>query len=50
MTTCSGLAVLDFANTKFSHGYAMTGTVMGVYAGHEFMQPNGVGDLQQGER
>ncbi|KAJ7627260.1 hypothetical protein FB45DRAFT_979679 [Roridomyces roridus] len=50
MTTCSGLAALDYANTKFSRGYATTGVVMGVCARHEFVQPNGVGDLQKGER
>ncbi|KAJ7161810.1 hypothetical protein C8R43DRAFT_880503, partial [Mycena crocata] len=50
MSTCSGLAALDFANTKFSRGYATTGVAMGVCARHEFVQPNGVGDLQRGER
>ncbi|KAK6972220.1 CxC2 domain-containing protein [Favolaschia claudopus] len=37
MSTCSGLAALDYANTKFSTGYSVTG-------------PTGVGDLQKGER
>ncbi|KAJ7431875.1 hypothetical protein B0H11DRAFT_2261289 [Mycena galericulata] len=50
MSTCSGLAALDYANTKFSRGYAATGVAMGVCARHEFVQPNGVGDLQKGER
>ncbi|KAJ7250229.1 hypothetical protein C8J57DRAFT_1521243 [Mycena rebaudengoi] len=50
MSTCSGLAALDFANTKFSQGYAATGIGMGVCARHEFVQANGVGDLQKGER
>ncbi|KAJ7728436.1 hypothetical protein DFH07DRAFT_969869 [Mycena maculata] len=50
MNTCSGLAALDYANTKFSRGYATTGVGMGVCARHEFIQPNGVGDLQRGER
>ncbi|KAJ7767601.1 hypothetical protein B0H14DRAFT_3096172 [Mycena olivaceomarginata] len=50
MTTCSGLAALDYANTKFSRGYSTTGVGMGVCAWHEFVQPNGVGDLQKGER
>ncbi|KAJ7512294.1 hypothetical protein B0H11DRAFT_2214098 [Mycena galericulata] len=50
MNTCSGLAALDHANTKFSHGYYSTGVGMGVCARHEFVQPNGVGDLQKGER
>ncbi|KAJ7705144.1 hypothetical protein B0H16DRAFT_1747395 [Mycena metata] len=50
MSTCSGLAALDHVNTKFSRGYAATGVGMGVCARHEFVQPNGVGDLQKGER
>ncbi|KAF8139331.1 hypothetical protein K438DRAFT_1996130 [Mycena galopus ATCC 62051] len=50
MSTCSGLAALDYANTKFSRGYSTTGVGMGVCARHEFIQPNGVGDLQRGER
>ncbi|KAJ6486565.1 hypothetical protein C8R47DRAFT_1216667 [Mycena vitilis] len=50
MNSCSGLAALDFANTKFSRGYSTTGVGMGVCARHEFVQPNGVGDLQRGER
>ncbi|KAK7030582.1 CxC2 domain-containing protein [Favolaschia claudopus] len=37
MSTCSGLAALDYANTKYSRGYSSTG-------------PTGVGDLQKGER
>ncbi|KAJ6489830.1 hypothetical protein C8R45DRAFT_826294, partial [Mycena sanguinolenta] len=50
MSTCSGLAALDYANTKFARGYSATGVGMGVCARHEFIQPNGVGDLQRGER
>ncbi|KAJ7797560.1 hypothetical protein B0H14DRAFT_3493624 [Mycena olivaceomarginata] len=50
MSTCSGLAALDYANNKFSRGYAATGVGMGVCARHEFVLPNGVGDLQKGER
>ncbi|KAJ7029735.1 hypothetical protein C8F04DRAFT_1211893 [Mycena alexandri] len=50
MNTCSGLAALDYANTKFSRGYSTTGVGMGVCARHEFVQPNSVGDLQHGER
>ncbi|KAJ7799241.1 hypothetical protein B0H14DRAFT_3092830 [Mycena olivaceomarginata] len=50
MSTCSGLAALDYANTKFSRGYSTTGVGMVVCARHEFIQPNGVGDLQKGER
>ncbi|KAF7324213.1 CxC2 domain-containing protein [Mycena kentingensis (nom. inval.)] len=50
MSTCSGLAALDHANTKFSRGYAATGVGAGICARHKFVQPNGVGDLQRGER
>ncbi|KAK7039749.1 hypothetical protein R3P38DRAFT_2514109, partial [Favolaschia claudopus] len=50
MSTCSGLAALDYANTKFSRGYSVTGVGMGVCARHEFVQPTGVADLQKGER
>ncbi|KAF7367916.1 CxC2 domain-containing protein [Mycena sanguinolenta] len=50
MSTCSGLAALDHANTKFARGYSATGVGMGVCARHEFVQPNGVADLQKGER
>ncbi|KAK7016258.1 CxC2 domain-containing protein [Favolaschia claudopus] len=50
MSTCSGLAALDYANTKFSRGYSATGVGMGVCARHEFVQATGVGDLQRGER
>ncbi|KAJ7923563.1 hypothetical protein B0H13DRAFT_1864713 [Mycena leptocephala] len=50
MSTCSGLAALDYANTKFSRGYSTTGVGMAVCTRHEFIQPNGVGDLQRGER
>ncbi|KAJ7479904.1 hypothetical protein FB451DRAFT_1395461 [Mycena latifolia] len=50
MNTCSGLAALDYVNTKFSRGYSTTGVGMGVCVRHEFIQPNGIGDLQKGKR
>ncbi|KDQ23709.1 hypothetical protein PLEOSDRAFT_1048587 [Pleurotus ostreatus PC15] len=50
MSTCSGLAALDYANTKFSRGYAATGVCLGVCARHEIIQRNGAADLQVGER
>ncbi|KAF7288448.1 CxC2 domain-containing protein [Mycena indigotica] len=46
----TGLAALDRANSKFSRGYSVTGVGMGVCARDEFVLPNGVGDLQAGER
>ncbi|KAF7313212.1 CxC2 domain-containing protein [Mycena kentingensis (nom. inval.)] len=50
MSTCSGLAAVEQANTKFSRGYAATGVGMGVCARHEFVMPTSVADLQRGER
>ncbi|KAF7307923.1 CxC2 domain-containing protein [Mycena kentingensis (nom. inval.)] len=50
VSTCTGLAALDHANTKFSRGYSATGVAMCICARHEFVLPNGVGDLQKGER
>ncbi|THU85769.1 hypothetical protein K435DRAFT_822325 [Dendrothele bispora CBS 962.96] len=50
MCTCTGLAALETANTKFSRGYACTGCGLGMCARHEFVQKNGVVDLQKGER
>ncbi|KAE9397164.1 hypothetical protein BT96DRAFT_957972 [Gymnopus androsaceus JB14] len=49
MLTCTGLAALDHANTKYSRGYVMTGVGLGVCARHKFFQKNGVVDLQKGE-
>ncbi|KAE9403692.1 hypothetical protein BT96DRAFT_955932 [Gymnopus androsaceus JB14] len=50
MSTCTGLAALDHANTKYSWGYATTGVGLLVCARHEFVMPNSVVDLQKGER
>ncbi|KAJ7174319.1 hypothetical protein C8R46DRAFT_891688 [Mycena filopes] len=50
MSTCSGLAALDYANTKFSRGYGATGVGLGVCARHEFVQKSSAADLQKGER
>ncbi|TDL20498.1 hypothetical protein BD410DRAFT_725441 [Rickenella mellea] len=49
MSTCVGLAALDHANTKFSAGLESTG-VGAIQCRHEMQLPNGVGDLQKGER
>ncbi|KAJ7070422.1 hypothetical protein B0H15DRAFT_807086 [Mycena belliarum] len=49
MSTCSGLAALDYANTKFSRGYGSTGVGLGVCARHEFVQLTAAVDLQRGE-
>ncbi|KAF7324857.1 CxC2 domain-containing protein [Mycena kentingensis (nom. inval.)] len=50
ISTCTGLAALDHANTKFAWGYSVTGVGAGICARHEFVLANGVGDLQRGER
>ncbi|THU86082.1 hypothetical protein K435DRAFT_684412, partial [Dendrothele bispora CBS 962.96] len=50
MSTCSGLAALDYANTRYSRGYGSTGVAIGVCARHELVQKTGAVDLQKGER
>ncbi|KAF7796504.1 hypothetical protein EIP86_007682 [Pleurotus ostreatoroseus] len=50
ISTCTGLAALLHANTRWSKGYAATGVGMACCARHGFILPNGVGDLQKGER
>ncbi|KAK7433708.1 hypothetical protein VKT23_020626 [Stygiomarasmius scandens] len=49
MSTCSGLAALDYANTRYSRGYGATGAAIGVCARHELVQKTGAVDLQKGE-
>ncbi|KAE9386221.1 hypothetical protein BT96DRAFT_793053, partial [Gymnopus androsaceus JB14] len=48
--TCTGLAALDFANTKYSKGYTATGVAMCTCGRHEIIMPNGAGNMQKGER
>ncbi|KAJ7595933.1 hypothetical protein C8J56DRAFT_1001776 [Mycena floridula] len=36
INTCTGLLVVDHANTQFSHGYAVTGVGLALCARHEF--------------
>ncbi|KAJ7718093.1 hypothetical protein B0H14DRAFT_2412598 [Mycena olivaceomarginata] len=50
MSTCTGLAALDHANTKFSQGYAATGCAMVTCRRHEVVAKNGIADLQAGEK
>ncbi|THU88945.1 hypothetical protein K435DRAFT_678933 [Dendrothele bispora CBS 962.96] len=50
MSTCSGLAALNYANTRYSRGYGATGVAIGVCARHEIVQRTGAVDLQKGER
>ncbi|KAK7434254.1 hypothetical protein VKT23_010570 [Stygiomarasmius scandens] len=50
ISTCTGLAALDYANTKFHEGYNETGKVAGLCARHEILLKNGMGATQIGER
>ncbi|KAE9388174.1 hypothetical protein BT96DRAFT_836658 [Gymnopus androsaceus JB14] len=50
MSTCTGLAALDYANTKLSKGYAITGIGMCCCARHELVGKNATAPLQKGER
>ncbi|KAF8133498.1 hypothetical protein K438DRAFT_2128575 [Mycena galopus ATCC 62051] len=50
MSTCTGLAALDHANTKYAQGYAATGCGMITCGRHKIVAKNGVGDLQGGEK
>ena len=47
---CVGLQALAKANTKFSVGLRYTGVNMAVCGRSEMIFPNGVGNLQKGER
>ena len=49
ISTCSGLSAIEHANSKFSKGYSTTGVVCTTCA-HEFVLPEGAGQLQKGER
>ena len=49
MSTCSGLAALDHANTKYTKGCATSG-ILSLTCRHEFLLPEGTGPLQKGER
>ncbi|KAI9070213.1 hypothetical protein FKP32DRAFT_1558354 [Trametes sanguinea] len=50
ISSCTGFAAMDHADSKFSRGYAATGVGAVVCARHEFWLAQGVGDLQKGER
>ena len=49
ISTCSGLSAIEHANSKFSKGYSTTGVVC-TTCSHEFVLPEGAGQLQKGER
>ena len=48
--TCTGFAALDHANNNCGSGYATSGARVCCCARHEFIEKNGVGDLQKGKR
>ena len=50
ISTCTGFAAMVQANSKFNRGYAATGCGLVLCSRHGFILPNGVGDLQKGER
>lgn len=50
MSTCSGFSAMILANLKKAKGLNATGVVGVACARHEHWRPNGMGDLQKGER
>ncbi|KAK7020693.1 hypothetical protein VNI00_017635 [Paramarasmius palmivorus] len=48
--TCSSLAAMEQANTKYSKGYATTGAILCLCARHEIVEPNGTVDTPKGEK
>ena len=50
ISTCSGLAALDLANTRKSAGLRVTGVGASICAHQGCIRPLGLGDLQKGER
>ena len=49
ISTCAGLSAIEHANSKFSKGYLTTSVVCTTCC-HEFVLPEGAGQLQKGER
>ncbi|KAK7022765.1 hypothetical protein VNI00_016968 [Paramarasmius palmivorus] len=49
-SSCTGLAAVDQANTKYSKGYAATGAILCICARHEMVEPNGTVDTTKGEK
>ncbi|KAG1789262.1 uncharacterized protein HD556DRAFT_1433768 [Suillus plorans] len=50
ISTCSGFKTLAHAESKYSNGLQLTGVGLCLCAHHELVRPQGVGDLQKGER
>lgn len=50
MSSCAGFAAILQANLKRTKGLRSTGVVGVICARHQLWRPNGLGDLQKGER
>lgn len=50
ISNCSGFEALSNANSKNSRGLRSTGVGAVICSRHSFWRPNGIGDLQKGER
>ncbi|KAF9024498.1 hypothetical protein BDZ89DRAFT_954690, partial [Hymenopellis radicata] len=50
ISSCAGFRTLAHAETKNNIGLRSTGVGMCICARHEMVRPNGIGDLQRGER
>ncbi|KAK7014754.1 hypothetical protein VNI00_019289 [Paramarasmius palmivorus] len=50
VNNCSSLAAVKQANTKFNRGYATTGCLLCMCSRHEICEPNGMVDLNRGEK
>ncbi|KAL1673315.1 hypothetical protein EV122DRAFT_294248 [Schizophyllum commune] len=50
ISTCSGFAAISLANTKRVRGLRATGVAAVICSRHNMFLPNGIGDLQKGER
>ncbi|KAL0566702.1 hypothetical protein V5O48_015298, partial [Marasmius crinis-equi] len=48
--TGHGLAAIEQAYTKFQKGYSTTGCILCLRARHEIVEPNGIADLDVGEK
>ncbi|KAK7019222.1 hypothetical protein VNI00_018122 [Paramarasmius palmivorus] len=49
-SSCKGLAAIEQANTKYSRGYATTGSILCLCARHEIVEPTSMVDLKRGEK
>lgn len=50
MSTCVGFMAMILANLKKARGLSATGVGGCCCARHDMWRPNGIGDLQRGER